>query len=399
MNMLDKLIDKESLEIRWDIVETIPEFQKLYNGGYHHIYHREGNAFEHTKMVCEAVKQLPEWNRINSYYQYLLLSAALFHDIGKGVCFKKKENGDYSSEYHAKEGDKITRFLLWDELLQTREMICFLVRNHMKAAHFSDKSTEEQVQLYEKLLINSEEFYLGGYGICLLHLLSKADHMGSVMEPEFSKWEKFKNFIIPSRRKKVIKKFVKDDLELRKQLFTTHLNNYERIHNRKKEGINYKDKIAYVMVGVPGTGKSTFIDKNNMHSNYKKSCLEKIPVISRDSVRIDLGFVNKDGKFKGNKAQEDKVTSVIDKQLEECFNNEQSFYYDNINLKLKYRKDFNKLVKKHGYKITYIYCQTDKDTLYKRRGSQIPLGTLNKMIRDFDYPEPIEYDNIIYIIN
>ena len=129
---INDIIDIKPLTYHWDVIESIPEFAKLKECEQSVKWHSEGNAWEHTKLVCaEAIKICESLKLYNTDRAKYLLTSALFHDIGKGTTtiFKKE---DWHSYGHEVESDKITRRLLWDEGYQVRETICGLVRWHME---------------------------------------------------------------------------------------------------------------------------------------------------------------------------------------------------------------------------------------------------------------------------
>ena len=101
------------------------------------VYHAEGDAYVHTMMVCDALKQLPEYQALNERQQHILYVAALLHDIGK-IPTTVFVDGDWHTPHHAPTGSRMVRELLWKdyglcgqkELMQVREAISLLIRYH-----------------------------------------------------------------------------------------------------------------------------------------------------------------------------------------------------------------------------------------------------------------------------
>ena len=60
-------------------------------------------------------------------------------------------------------------------------------------------------------------------------------------------------------------------------------------------------KTAWIMLGVAGSGKSTWI-KENLGNG--------ILVISKDQIREELGIINSTRKAIGNREQEEEVTRI-----------------------------------------------------------------------------------------
>lgn len=53
-------------------------------------WHSEGNVFVHTQMVIDETYNIFEKNLLSVEEKYILLMAAIFHDIAKPLVTKKK---------------------------------------------------------------------------------------------------------------------------------------------------------------------------------------------------------------------------------------------------------------------------------------------------------------------
>jgi len=382
MTLLNKLIDNLNFKVNWVEVMKMPEFLKLEGGGYHADWHTEGNSLNHTVLTVNEVYKLPEWNNLNSFEKLCLVGAALFHDIGKGVCNKLDEDGiNYSAPYHSVVGEKITRYLLWDEPYKVREMICSLIKYHMKPKHFIDKDDS----LIEKIIIEISH----NSNCKLLYLLDKCDRTGALgpyRELEIQKCEdlKLKSILLDCFDNPY--KFFSDQVKF--NYFKDNTNTYEKTNQYSH---NF-DFTVYLMCGVAGSGKST----------YSSKFLKEYPIISRDLVRIQLGYIEKDGKLKGDKNQEDAVSRIINEQVKEMCRNCQSFVYDNLNIRKKYRDEFInsiKVFKKYNAKIVIVYVETSKENNIIRRNGQIQSSQIDKMQREMDFPYSHEAHELIVYRN
>jgi len=72
---IDKGIDWESIEKNYDW------FRDMKNVPQDHIWHPEGDVQIHTKMVCEAMINLPEFQDIPEEDKHILFTSCLMHDI------------------------------------------------------------------------------------------------------------------------------------------------------------------------------------------------------------------------------------------------------------------------------------------------------------------------------
>ena len=156
----------------WEAIEKIEEFAVLKDCKQNPKWHGEGTAWEHTKMVCgAALRRLSNWDMYGTEWAKTMLTAALFHDIGKGTTTTfKKEN--WHAYNHEVESEVITRRLLADEDEKFRETICALVRWHM-----------EPLRIYEHRDVLEHIVLLSrAANIEMLCFLKRCDLDGSIAE-------------------------------------------------------------------------------------------------------------------------------------------------------------------------------------------------------------------------
>ena len=169
-------IDNNKLLINWDAVLQIKEFQVLMETKQNPKWHLEGDVFTHTMYVTNMVLHI--FGNSNVRLNRIMLMAALFHDIGKGVCTVEID-GAYKSRGHAEHSDKILRKILKDD--EDIEYISFFVRNHMKPLEIMHLSFEECINEIREILNDCDG------GICTIDNLIKlktCDCVGSVMQSE-----------------------------------------------------------------------------------------------------------------------------------------------------------------------------------------------------------------------
>jgi predicted kinase len=382
MKLLDKLIKNNfDYSVDWKEVEKIPHFLKLKDGGFHIDWHTEGDSLTHTKLTVDEVYKLPEWNDLNSFEKLCLVGAALFHDIGKGISHKLDENGNWTAPKHSIHGEKLTRYLLWDEQFEVREMICSLIRYHMKPKYFEEKDESVITKTVIEISHNSNCKLL-----YLLDLCDRAGALGPHREEEIKKCEELKwtaTFLgCFDNPYYFFSKHVKFDYFFDKSYTFSRLNEYSKKF----------DFTVYIMCGVAGSGKSTYV----------KEYLNELPVISRDKVRVELGYINDDGKFKGDKKQESTVSQIIDEKIKNMCQNSQSFIYDNLNIRKKYRDEFIESIKsfrKYNAEIVIIYVETSRCNNISRRKNQIASSQIEKMQNTMDMVYPSEAHKLIVYRN
>lgn len=390
-------VENEQLFYDWKKIEKIPEFSVLKKCEQNPRWHSEGDAWRHTKLVCEAMeKRLKDSNYTYKKHPQtvkLLMTAALFHDVGKGVTTQFKK-GNWHAYGHEVEGEKITRRLLWDEGYEFREHVCGLVRWHMEPLRVFDNSKD----VLEKIAKLSKCTHIAN--LCLLKL---CDIDGSHQSPECSTSE--------------------EDIAKINELY--NMAHYlccsakpldvplDGKYEWKKVSDKRKPINVYMMVGLPGSGKDTFIqnillsgdiDFMGAFDYYRNVMTTTLPentvILSRDDIRVELGFCTEKQKIVGTKYQEDKVTKVFNDRLKDAADKGLNIVIDAINIKKEYRLRLLEMLSNYKTIINYVYVEAENiETNIGRRHSQIDKKVLIDMTERFEYPTYDEYDNLYVFIN
>lgn len=372
---ISDLIDIEKLEYRWDIIEVIPEFAVLKTCEQNPKWHSCGNVWNHLKLVCQAALDYIK----NEYQNYdlgkndikILLAAALFHDIGKGVTTEFKK-GNWHAYGHEIKGESITRRLLWDENIFDREAICSLVRWHMEPLRIF-----ESKHYVEKIISLSRNVR----SLRLLYALKTFDIKGSY--PEDARQTKYDLNIIG-----------------RLMTLTRNLSCYYGPANTMvdiptKDNFD-KEIVVHMMMGISGAGKSTHVEK--IIENHKKQYPDiEIVVVSRDIARVALKYCGMNEKYVGTPEEENMVTAYCHELIRESAKAGKHIIIDDMNLKRKYRDGFKNILKEYycSYEYHYVECGSF-DVNVKRREGQVPKDVLHNMINNIEWPTGDEYD-IMYI--
>lgn len=362
----------------WEKIFSIDEFKVMETCEQSKVWHGEGQVSKHTILVTDAMKTLLDGLKdVDENYYIMMMAAAICHDLGKpSTTVFDKEKGDYATKCHGVEGARITRRLFFDEDFELRENVCYMVRQHMVLHHIFDKE-----HLAEKKIITLSH---GRVTVKDMLMLNICDSLGSKNEMEtedsiIEKGEKIKG---------VAKRL---DCYTKPYDFSSEYEKIKFFHENKTitpEDIpspeDYGQFTIYVMVGVPGSGKSYYIENN----------MKDVPVLSRDLIRTEIGI--KGIKPQGNKHQEELVTEIFDSRMLEYCKNKQDFVIDNTNVRKMYRKGYTDVALRFHAKIVYIYVEaSDLETYKKRREGLMPLEVIDKMWNYFDFPEPTEYNEFI----
>lgn len=187
---LSELIDFDKVEYKWDKIESIAEFAKLKECKQNPKWHGEGDAFVHTQKVCEAMVSKIVDGMYSCSGNSVLLTAALFHDIGKGeTTFFKEKDQNWHAYGHEIVGEQMVREMLADEDPEFVDGVAKLVRWHMEPLNIKKckHKVQKMFELAKKVWGQCSDF-----GALLL--LKKCDILGSEQQDKES-WYDDLNFI------------------------------------------------------------------------------------------------------------------------------------------------------------------------------------------------------------
>lgn len=348
----------EDMTPNWKKILSVKEFSSLKS-----VKCKYGSVFDHTKSTVEYMaKELDMLSVSNTDDAYLvMMTGALCHDIGK-----KTEHIDGESGIN---GSNICRRLFYDEKVFNRERVCYMVKSlpYMWTMFDNDMAIRTLIKIS-----------WGHTSVKDMELLYKCDFLAGeglggeeVLSEQVEKIKKFSGDI-----KCYTKKYDFDNIGQKNEFF------YKVPDNSYKKG---KKFTVYFMVGLPGAGKDTYISKR----------LHGIPTVCRDDIRTEIGIGGV--KPQGTKKEEDMVTRIVNERIIDFCEKRTTFIINNTNLKKEYRDAFEKMVLPYKPKIVFVYIEAPSVSVNKdRRSGQIPPNIIEKMSRNFDFPEPYEYDEIRY---
>jgi hypothetical protein len=148
-----------------------------------------------------------------------------------------------------------------------------------------------------------------------------------------------------------------------------------------------------VLVGLPGVGKSTYINNNKNPGTI---------VLSTDAIVEKMCALQGITYTQGFKLFIDEATKRFNKQLAIALKNKNDIIIDRTNLTCASRKRLMSQVPKHYSKYAY-YFPTPEENEWKRRlnnrpSKYIPQNVLDEMALSFQFPKKEEGFDAIFTI-
>lgn len=157
-------------------------------------------------------------------------------------------------------------------------------------------------------------------------------------------------------------------------------------------------KVCYMMVGLPGSGKSTA-------SEQLLKEIENLTALSTDEY-IEK-YAQEVGKTYNDVYREvgDKAQKWMNQQIKELIKSKEAFIWDQTNVYATARIKKINMLKQNGYEVTAIVVEISDEELNKRikkrsaeGGKKIPYSVLGEMKKNYTRPEYSEGFKEIYII-
>lgn len=152
-------------------------------------------------------------------------------------------------------------------------------------------------------------------------------------------------------------------------------------------------RIAFMMCGMPGSGKSTYVE-NELKMKYPN-----IVVISRDIIRSEMGFTKSvDDKQMLRYELEMIVTQREYEMIDRCISEGVPFVIDDMNSRNKFRRPMVEYIKERGYSVTGINIRTDFEICVRRREKQIDRTTMKQIFNRLDWLNDEICDDVFDVV-
>ena len=367
---VDKPVDWNKIESNFDWVRDMQEVPQ------DPIWHAEGDVLTHTKMVVEALINLPEFAELDEQEKHILFASALLHDVEKrSTTSVEMINGEERivSPRHAKKGEFTARKILYKEIptpFSMREQIAKLVRLHGLPLWAIQRRDPRKEVINASLVVNTK----------YLSMLAKADILGRICEDQNEILYRIDLFSELCHEHNCYGK---------PRAFASNYARYTYLNksNSSPDYIPYEDLKfdVYVMCALPGSGKDSYIKKNL-----------DLPVLSLDDIRREHKIAPTDKKKNG------QVVQLGKEKAKTFLRASESFVFNATNVSSDMRSKWISLFTKYGARVKIIYIEVPyKQLLHQNRNRDysVPEKALEKLITKLEIPAPKEAHDLLFEVD
>ncbi|HRI07299.1 MAG TPA: AAA family ATPase [Nannocystaceae bacterium] len=331
-------------------------------------HHAEGDVWTHTKMVCEALVHLPEWQALPEGERELVFAAALLHDIAKPAC-TRIEDGRIRQPGHSLRGAAMLRAMLWRAGAppRVREAIAGLVRHHQVPFFLIDHADPRrrlaalsQVARCDHLALLTRADALGRITRDPQRLLDNIDLFTALAEGEGCDRAPF---AFPSDHTRFL---------------------YFRDEGRDPHTLAFDDTRCEVVVmsGLPGSGKDRWI-RDNLD----------LPVISLDGIRDELDMPAT--------GEQGAVINAARDRAREHLRRGEPFVWNATCLGRDIRRRIIDLCAAYRARVRLVYIEVPRARLLQQnraRAAVVPEAAIERMTRLWEPPDATEAHRVDWIL-
>lgn len=343
-------------------------------------WHGEGDVFTHSEMVADALGDVPGFGNLTERQKEILTVAAWLHDIGK-IARTRVVGEDIEAPGHSSAGSRMARREMWlnhgfcgdRDLVNFREAVALLIRYHSFPPHAID-APDARVRLHS---IAANGLLVPDFSIKLLCMLGRADMTGRIADDrdemldqialceELAKEEGCYEAPYPFASK----------LTRRAYLSGKDVWKDQKLHDSTWGPV-------YLMSGLPGTGKDTWIQRN----------LEGYPVVSLDDIREKLKISPTDNQG--------YVANLAKEKAREYLRLRRPFVWNATDITQPMRRQLVALFEEYDAQVHIIYLEAGLERVLRQnsgREAMVPQGVIESMIGKITPPEAHEAYSVEWI--
>ncbi len=332
------------------------------------VHHAEGDVWIHTRMVLEALVELPAWQELPERARQIVFAAALLHDVAKPWTTRSEPDGSVTARGHSAAGTVASRELLWDLDVApaAREQVCALVARHqLPFFAVESPSGERQAVLASCAAPNR-----------WLALVNEADGLGRRCGD-------------PGRLADNVALFrcLCEELGCLDEAYA-FANPTARFRFARSRGTRHDvppehfRTQAIVMCGLPGAGKDHWI------ANHCPS----MPMVSLDRIRQRMKVDPRD--------KQGPVAAAGREEARVHLRAQRPFVWNATNVTKQHRDRIIDLCVDYGARVTLVHVEAPRDQLMiqnEARADPVPRGVISSLTRRWQVPEPSEAHEVRYI--
>jgi predicted kinase len=334
------------------------------------VFHAEGDVWVHTRMVCEALADLPAWRSLPEAERQVVFAATLLHDVAKPACTRPGPDGRLTSRGHSRRGAILARQILWrlGVPFAVREQITALVRHHQVPYYLADRPDGQRLAIEVSQTARCD----------WLALVAEADVRGRVCQDQQRLLDNVSLFAEFCREEGCLcspRAFASDHARFL----------YFRSPQRHPDAPAHDDFRAEVVMtsGLPGAGKDTWVRNN----------LPGWPMVSLDAVRGELDVDPKD--------DQGQVINRAREQARGLLREGRSFVWNATNLSRQVRGQCIQLLADYHARIRIVYVEAPEERLCgqnRQRPAPVPLAVLERLLDRWEVPDGTEAHRVDWVV-
>lgn len=320
-------------------------------------YHLEGSVWKHTEMVMDALEDKDVNNMV----------AALLHDVGKIYTREKIDDRVWFKQHQSRGTFEAIDILIdmekyFEYSLNKINILNIINLHHLFFDHLKNGKNidEDSIEILVKKLYGfGYKFFLNLKNVCIADIHGRQSKYGQ--------------------------------LDTEELIIRTHDKLYEFFDKKQYTEKNNSPQVIF-LIGLPYSGKTTFIKKYLLNKNYV--------YISRDdlitNVYPDIPYHEAFAKV-----NHEEINNQFQQNLVETVRKRSNFIIDMTNLSRKSRRQKLSYIPNQYKKIAivnYVGKKELKRRMEERSDKIIGMEALDTMINSFTVPLFDEFDEIQYTI-